>query len=123
MDVSIGEVIIIAAAIAFVVRLYLSHQERQRRLEIVHRERLAAIEKGVPLPELPLEPPAMGSQPDTHFPLFPGIVLMTFGVGSMVAFLVTSDLAEYFMLPLPFVFMGIGMILYHLFSLRPWRRR
>ena len=50
MDRSIGEVIIIAAAIAFVGRLYFSHQERQRRLEIVHRERLAAIEKGVPLP-------------------------------------------------------------------------
>ena len=50
MDVSIGQIIIIAAASAFVVHLYFSHQERQRRLEIVHRERLAAIEKGVRCP-------------------------------------------------------------------------
>jgi hypothetical protein len=56
MDVNMGQIIIIAAAVAFVVRLDFSHQERQRRLEVVHRERMAAIEKGIPLPELPLEP-------------------------------------------------------------------
>jgi hypothetical protein len=123
MDVSIGEVIIIAVAIAFVIRLYFAHHERQRRLEIVHRERMAAIEKGIPLPELPLEPPVVATQPDTHFPLFPGIVLVTFGVGSMLACMMTRDLSEYWMLPLPLVFMGIGMILYHFFSLRPWQRR
>jgi hypothetical protein len=120
MDVSIGEIIIIAVAFTFVVRVYFSHQERQRRLEIVHRERLAAIEKGIPLPELPLEPPSVGVPQDGHFPLFPGIVLLTFGVGSMAAFLMTSRLAEYWMLPLPFAFMGVGLILYHVLS--AWSR-
>lgn len=123
MDVSIGEVIIVTAALAFVIHLYFSHEERRRRLEIAHRERMAAIEKGIPLPELPLEPPAVGTPGDTGFPLFPGIVLATLGVGSMVAFLVTNDLSDYWMLPLPIAFMGVGMMLYHVFSLRPWRRR
>jgi hypothetical protein len=119
MDVSIGEIIIIAAAVAFIARLHFSHQERQRRLEILHRERLAAIEKGIPLPELPLEPPALGAAQDVQFSLFPGIVLLTFGLGSMAAFLMTHPLAEYWMLPLPFVFMGVGFILYHFLSGRP----
>jgi hypothetical protein len=123
MDVRIGEVIVIALAAAFVVRLYFAHQERQRRLEISHRERMAAIEKGIPLPELPLEPPAVGVHGDTHFALFPGIVLLTLGVGSMVAFLMTRDLSDFWMLPLPVAFMGVGMIVYHIFSLLPWRRR
>ena len=50
MDVSIGEVIIIAVAFAFVAHVYFSHQERRRRLEILHQERLAAIEKGFRFP-------------------------------------------------------------------------
>ena len=112
MDAGIGQVIVIAAAFAFVAHVYFQHQERRRRLEILHQERLAAIEKGIPLPELPLEPPAVGAPQDTHAPLFPGIVLLTFGVGSMVAFLMTRPLAEYWMLPLPVVFMGVGFILY-----------
>jgi hypothetical protein len=123
MDVSIGEVIIIAAAFAFVARVYFSHQERKRRLEILHEERLAAIEKGIPLPELPLDPPTVGAPQDAPFSLFPGIALLTFGVGSMVAFLMTRELADYWMLPLPFVFMGVGFILYHFFSAWPRLRR
>ena len=123
MDVSIGQVVIIAAAFAFVVRLFFAHQERQRRLEILHQERLAAIENGIPLPELPLEPPAVGVSHDTHFALFPGIVLVTLGVGSMAAFLMTRQLSEYWMLPLPLVFMGVGMIFYHVLSAWPRLRQ
>ena len=123
MDVSIGEVIVIAAAFAFVVHVYFSHQERRRRLEILHQERLAAIEKGIPLPELPLEPPSAGVPQGGHFSLFPGIVLLTFGVGSMAAFLMTMQLADYWMLPLPIVFMGVGFIFYHFFTAWPRLRR
>jgi hypothetical protein len=123
MDVSIGEVIIIAATFAFVARVYFSHQERKRRLEILHQERLAAIEKGIPLPELPLDPPTLGVPQDAPFSLFPGIALLTFGGGSMVAFLMTRGLADYWMLPLPIVFMGVGFILYHFFSAWPRLRR
>lgn len=31
----------------------ISSREKQRRLELIHQERMAAIEKGAPLPELP----------------------------------------------------------------------
>jgi hypothetical protein len=35
--------------------VYLTYRERQRRLEVLHQERIVAMEKGIPLPELPLE--------------------------------------------------------------------
>ena len=59
MGHTIGDGIIVTAlAAAFVAYLYFKHIERQRRLEIVHQERLAAMEKGIPLPEFPLDPPS-----------------------------------------------------------------
>jgi hypothetical protein len=51
MGPSIGDgIIVLALAAAFVAYRYLKHRERQRRLDIVHRERLAAMDKGTPLP-------------------------------------------------------------------------
>ena len=40
----------------FLGYFYFKHAERPRRLEIIHAERLAAMDKGIPLPELPLDP-------------------------------------------------------------------
>ena len=58
MGHSAGDAIIVAAiAAAIVAYLYFKHVERRRRLEIIHQERLAAMEKGIPLPELPIDPP------------------------------------------------------------------
>ena len=39
---------------------HLKGQRRQKRMELVHKERMMAMEKGIPLPELPDfgEPPA-----------------------------------------------------------------
>ena len=58
MGHSFGDGVIVAAiAAALVAYLYFQHVERRRRLEIVHQERLAAMDKGIPLPEFPLDPP------------------------------------------------------------------
>ena len=55
MGHSFGDGVIVAAiAGAIVAYLYFGHVERKRRLEIIHQERLAAMDKGIPLPELPL---------------------------------------------------------------------
>ena len=86
MGHSIGDGIIVAAlAAAFVAYLYFRHIERQRRLEIVHQERLAAMEKGIPLPELPLDPPNVPKPPDPRAPLIHGIVWLALGFGAMLA--------------------------------------
>jgi hypothetical protein len=58
MGHSIGDALIVAAlAAAFIGFYYFRHRERQRRLETVHQERMAAMDKGIPLPELPIDPP------------------------------------------------------------------
>ena len=66
---SIGDGIIVAAlAGAFIAYLYFKHLDRQRRLEIIHAERLAAMDKGIPLPELPLDPVKLPRPPDPRRP-------------------------------------------------------
>jgi hypothetical protein len=120
MDVSIGHVVIITMAVAFVVHVVMSHQRERRKLEIIHQERLVAIEKGIPLPELPLEPPsaATGHPSWDTGPLFIGVTLGTLGLGTMVAFMMTRNMSDYMFLPLPFVFMGVGMFLYYFLTRR-----
>ena len=53
MGHSIGDgLIVLAIAFGLVAWLYLRSRERQKRMEAVHQERLAAMDKGIPLPEL-----------------------------------------------------------------------
>ena len=57
MGHSVGDGLIMAAlAGALVAYFYFRHVERRRRLEIIHQERVAAMDNGIPLPELPLDP-------------------------------------------------------------------
>ncbi len=65
----------------------------QRRREMIHRERLAAIEKGLPLP--PEEPAGMdGSTPGPRNYLLRGLVWLFLGAGLFTAVLLTSMFAE-----------------------------
>ena len=117
MGHTLGDALIVAAlAAAFVAYLYFRHVERQRRLEIVHQERLAAMEKGIPLPELPLDPPRIPKPPDPRAPLIHGIVWSALGVGAMLALRSIGPLPNapvLWPLPLPLVFLGLGLILYY----------
>src|SRR5580692_3458725 len=57
MSTSIGDgMATLGVAAVIICYLYFTHQSRQKRLEIIHQERLAAMEKGIPLPEFPAEP-------------------------------------------------------------------
>ena len=117
MGHTVGDAIIVAALAAAVVA-YLSfrHIERRRRLEIVHQERLAAMEKGIPLPELPLDPPRVSKPPDPRAPLIHGIVWSALGSGGMVALLLIGpppNAPALRPLPLPLLFLGVGLMLYY----------
>jgi hypothetical protein len=117
MGHTVGDGIIVAAlAAAFVAYLYFRHVERQRRLEIVHQERLAAMEKGIPLPEFPLDPPRARTPPDPRAPLMHGIVWLALGGGAMLALRLIgsqSDAPALWPLPLPLALLGIGLMLYY----------
>ena len=116
MGHSIGDgIIVVALAGTLLGYLYLKYREKLRRLEIIHQERLAAMDKGIPLPELPIDPPVVQRLSDPHIPLILGIVLVALGAGSMIALSLISNAGERISwpLPLPFVMVGLGLMLYY----------
>jgi hypothetical protein len=119
MEHNLADALIVTALAAlFGAYLYFRHAERVRRLEIVHQERLAAMDKGIPLPELPLDPPKLRTPPDPREPLLHGIVWMALGAGGMVALglLWPRGGEAVWSLPLPLVFLGAGLILYYVLA-------
>jgi len=114
MGHTLGDGLIVAAlAAAFVAYLYFRHVERQHRLEIAHQERLAAMDKGIPLPEFPLDPPKVPRPPDPRAPLIHGIVWAALGLGTMVALRLVPHAPVLWPLPLPIALLGLGLILYY----------
>ncbi len=56
MSATIGDgMTALALAGGIVGYLYLKSQTRQKKIEVIHQERMVAMEKGIPLPEFPLE--------------------------------------------------------------------
>jgi hypothetical protein len=117
MGHSLGDSIIVAAiAAAIVAYLYFKHLARQQRLEIIHQERLVAMEKGIPLPELPLDPISVPAPQDPREILIHGIAWTALGGGGMLALLLSWPEANNIVLwplPLPLLFLGVGLILYY----------
>ncbi len=104
---------------ALVAYLYFRYRERQRRLEIIHQERLAAMDKGIPLPELPLDPTRTPTPPSPEATLIHGLVWTAFGAGGMLAlFLVGAQVNGHLIwpLPLPLLFLGLGLVLYYVLA-------
>ena len=114
MGHSIGDGIVVAAVAAVVIAyLYFKHIARVRRLELINQERLAAMDKGIPLPELPLDSPA--PPPNPHAVLIHAIVWQAFSAGGMIVlyFLLAPERHGFWIVPLPLTFLGIGLMLYY----------
>ena len=116
MSYTIGDgMVTLALAGGIVGYLYVKHLSWRKRMEIVHEERMAAMEKGIPLPEFPLEPARERRQPDP--PVLPilGTVLLTLSVGAMIVLSLTLPAPShgFWVSPLPLAFMGVGLIACH----------
>ena len=97
---------------------------RQRRIEIIHAERMAAMEKGIPLPELPdyeaLSDGALrarqASAVNPPWPLGVGAICFMLGIGITLA--VWRSGGDYPNHIWPFgligVFLGAGLMLHYL---------
>lgn len=115
MSYTVGDgMVALALAGGIVGYLYLKYRSREKRLEIVHQERMAAMEKGIPLPEFPLEPAQEHRPPDPHVIPILGTVLASLSVGTMIAlYLVPTSSPGFWVSPLPFAFLGVGLIAFH----------
>ena len=117
MSATVGDgMVALALAAGFVGYTYVTQQSRKKRLEIIHEERMAAMEKGIPLPEFPLEPvrSPRGPDPDNVIPIL-GTVLLSLSVGTMIVLYRTLEAAEhgFWVSPLPFAFLGVGLLAFH----------
>ena len=81
--------LLVASVLAFVgFRQWLRHQQRG----MVHRERLAALEKGVDLPPWPDQAPSRFDFGLDSFLLLSGLIWLAIGLGGMVAaFVIVSQ--------------------------------
>ena len=116
MSYTIGDgMVALALAGGIVGYLYMKHQSRQKRIEIVHQERMAAMEKGIPLPEFPLEPGPERRPPDPHVITILGIVLLSLSVGTMIVLFldVAGPSRGFWVAPLPFAFLGASLIAFN----------
>jgi hypothetical protein len=124
MNNTIGDgMVALALAWGIVGYLYVTHRSRQKRIEIVHQERMAAMEKGIPLPEFPLEPARERRQPDpTVLPIL-GPVLLSLSVGAMIALylMLPAPSHSVWVAPLPLTFLGVGLIAFHFLKGEPGR--
>ena len=124
MSYTIGDgLVALSLAGGIVSWLFMKHRARQQKLEIVHQERMAAMEKGIPLPEFPLEPAPQRRPPDPTVVPILGTVLFTLSLGAMIVLYLNLPPAthSFWISPLPFSFLGAGLIAYHLLNANPSR--
>lgn len=95
-----------------IVAVTLRRRHRVRFRELLHRERLAAIEKGIPLPEIPLEENQPPDVPWRTRALQTGIILLALGLGICASFYFSpnDDLRQAWSLGLIAAALGLSTI-------------
>ena len=115
MSYTVGDGMVVLALVGGVVGyVYIKHQSRRRRLEIIHQERLVAMEKGIPLPEFSREP-GNPRLPDPNVLPILGTVLLSLSLGTMIVLYWTLEAEEHglWVSPLPLAFLGAGLLAFH----------
>jgi len=124
MSYTIGDGLVsLALAGGIVGYRYVMQRTREKRIEIIHAERLAAMEKGIPLPEFPLEPARERRPPDPNVLPILGTVLLSLSAGAMIMLYLSlpAALQRDWITPLPLAFLGVGLIAFHLLKAEPRR--
>lgn len=107
---------------------HMKMKKRQHRLELIHQERMLAMEKGIPLPELPELPDEnkknglrnlwQTQTTNPRWPLGVGAICVSLGAGISTALYLSGD--SYHQQVWPFglisVFLGFGLFLHYAFT-------
>ncbi len=121
---ALGVVWVFGFAVVLLIAWHLRNRRRIAKLNLIHEERMKAMEKGIPLPEFPdlgdeesvmIIGGGLGVGGDRagnpRWPLGLGALLVLGGLGLMVAMIaVENELWPYGLVP---VFLGIGMFLFY----------
>lgn len=123
MNATIGDGLsALALAGGIVGYVFVTHQSRQKKIEIIHQERMTAMEKGIPLPEFPLEPGQKDRRSEPDVIIILGTVLLSLSLGAMVVlYLNLPAPSRFWISPLPFSFLGVGLIASHFLNREPRR--
>jgi hypothetical protein len=116
MSYTVGDGLVTLALAAGVVGyVYVTHQSRRKRLELIHQERLVAMDKGIPLPEFPLEPARKPQGTDPNVLPIMGTVFLSLSVGAMIVLYRILETTEhgFWVAPLPLAFLGVGLLVFH----------
>jgi hypothetical protein len=116
MSYTVGDGMVALALAAGVVGcIYVTHQSRSKRLEMIHQERLPAMEKGIPLPEFPLEAAQNPRVPDPNVLPIMGTVFLSLSVGAMIVLyrILAAEAHGFWVSPLPLAFLGAGLLAFH----------
>ena len=112
-------------AVIILVFIYMRNRRRQKTLELIHKERLVAMEKGIPMPEWPdydingkgilAESLRSGRSQNPKVSLGAGAILVMIGAGICLAFYLAGvpDLRSLWPLGLIVVFSGIGLFVHY----------
>lgn len=119
---------ILITAIVAAFYLVLRHQNLQRyriRLEVIQRERLVAMEKGLPMPEMPdydqadargvTDTLALLDRVNPRWPLGAGAVLLLGGIGTTLALYLSGEAyhRRVWSMGLIPIFVGLGLFLHY----------
>lgn len=109
--------------VALILIWHLRNRRRDRKLELIHKERLAAMEKGIPVPELPeFEEKKSASEGiwtqirvNPRWPLGAGAIFIMLGIGTTIALVLSGEdyhnrVWSFGLIP---VFFGVGLFLHY----------
>jgi hypothetical protein len=108
----------------FLTLIWLSDRKKRHKRELNHKERLAALEKGLPMPELfdaeekfaPLLADHMRARSlNPRWPLGVGALCVVLGIGTSVVFKLTNDpdVNTFWPFGLLGAFLGVGLFLHY----------
>ena len=119
---ALGVVWVFGFAVVLLIAWHLRGKRRLEKLNIIHAERMKAMEKGIPLPEFPeinedeVRVHVLGpTRWNPRWPLGVGALLIMGGIGTSVAMTMSAwDLHnELWPFGLVGVFLGVGMFLFY----------